>query len=45
MKQAGKPIAGKLPDGFDAAGTGTGLTVTLVRHFQRKREANLIGGT
>jgi transposase-like protein len=39
-KQAGKPTAGKLHGGFDAAGTGDGFTVQLVRHSQRKRGAN-----
>src|ERR1700686_5412209 len=36
-KQAGKPTAGKLHGGFDAAGTGNGLTVRLMRHSQRKQ--------
>src|SRR5271156_7249415 len=39
MKHTGKPSAGKLHAGFDAAGTGTQLTVWLVRHSQRKRRA------
>ncbi len=39
-KQAGKPTAGKPHGGFDAAGTGDGFTVQLVRHSQRKRGAN-----
>src|SRR5580692_6779307 len=38
-KRAGKPTAGKPHGGFDAAGTGNGLTVQLVRHSQRKRGA------
>ena len=38
-KQAGKPTAGNLHGGFDAAGIGNGLTVRLVRHSQRKRGA------
>src|SRR6266403_2653263 len=36
-KRAGKPIAGNRHDGFEVAGTGTQLTVWLVRHSQRKR--------
>ena len=39
MKQTGKPSAGNLHAGFDAAGTGNQLTVWLVRHSQRKRRA------
>jgi hypothetical protein len=39
MKHTGKPSAGNLHAGFDAAGTGTQLTVWLVRHSQRKRRA------
>src|SRR5437016_4792642 len=38
-KRAGKPIAGNRHDGFEVAGTGTQLTVWLVRHSQRKRGA------
>src|SRR5580692_1992085 len=38
-KRAGKPTAGKPHGGFDAAGTGNGLTARLVRHSQRKRGA------
>jgi hypothetical protein len=38
-KQTGKPSAGNLHAGFDAAGTGNQLTVWLVRHSQRKRRA------
>jgi len=36
-KQAGKPSAGKQHAGFDEAGTGTQLTVRILRHSQRKR--------
>ena len=39
VKQTGKPTAGNPPAGLDEAGTGNGLTVRLVRHFQRKRGA------
>ena len=39
VKQAGEPGAGKPPARFDVAGAGTGLTVWLVRHSQRKRGA------
>jgi hypothetical protein len=39
MKHTGKPSAGNLHAGFDAAGTGNQLTVWLVRHSQRKRRA------
>ena len=38
-KQAGKPIAGNRPDGFEEAGTGNQLTVWIMRHSQRKRGA------
>jgi hypothetical protein len=38
-KQTGKPTAGNPHGGFDAAGIGTGSTVRLVRHSQRKRGA------
>jgi hypothetical protein len=38
-KLAGKPIAGNRHDGFEVAGTGTQLTVWLLRHSQRKRGA------
>src|SRR5215831_19663372 len=38
-KLTGKPTAGNPHGGFDAAGTGNGLTVRLVRHSQRKRGA------
>ena len=37
VKQTGKPTAGKLHGGFDAAGTGNRFTVALLRHSQRKR--------
>lgn len=40
-KHTGKPSAGNLHAGFDAAGTGTQLTVWLVRHSQRKRRATV----
>jgi hypothetical protein len=39
MKHTGKPSAGNLHAGFDAAGAGNQLTVWLVRHSQRKRRA------
>jgi hypothetical protein len=39
VKQTRKPSAGNLHAGFDAAGTGTQLTVWLVRHSHRKRRA------
>ena len=38
-KRTGKPTAGNPHGGFDAAGTGNGFTVRLVRHSQRKRGA------
>jgi hypothetical protein len=39
MKETGKPSAGDLHAGFDAAGAGNQLTVWLMRHSQRKRRA------
>src|SRR5215469_12684339 len=38
-KHTGKPSAGNLHAGFDAAGAGNQLTIRLVRHSQRKRGA------
>ena len=38
-KHAGKPIAGNRHDGFEEAGAGNQLTVSLLRHSQRKRKA------
>ena len=38
-KHAGKPSAGNLHAGFEAAGAGNQLTIRLVRHSQRKRGA------
>ena len=39
-KQTGAPSAGNPHAGCEVAGAGNGLTVRLVRHFQRKREVN-----
>ena len=39
MKHTGKPSAGNLHAGFDAAGAGTQLTLWLVRRSPRKRRA------
>ena len=38
-KHTGKPSAGNLHAGFDAAGAGNQLTIRLMRHSQRKRGA------
>src|ERR1051326_5692095 len=40
VKHTGKPTAGNPHGGFDAAGTGNGFTVRIMRHSQRKRGAN-----
>ena len=36
-KQTGKPTAGNPHGGFDAAGTGNGLTVRIVRHWSSRQ--------
>src|SRR5262250_285940 len=38
-KQTGKPIAGNRRDRFEVAETGNRLTVRILRHSRRKREA------
>jgi hypothetical protein len=38
-KQTGAPSAGNPHAGCEVAGAGTRLTVRILRHFQRKREA------
>ena len=40
VKHTGKPSAGNLHAGFEAAGAGNQLTIRLMRHSQRKRGEN-----
>ncbi len=41
VKHTGRPSAGNLPAGIDAAGTGNRLTIRLVRHSQGNGEQQI----